>query len=103
MTSLTKEIQLTQDLLKLFIDYQIPSDLLSYDGTDELTPGEKVDKVKHYVKNVMDMIKNTKREELEVSKKEAEERFYSSSLQNLRVQQMATSAVEGSRSRCEDS
>ncbi len=30
--SLTKEIQLTQKLLDLFITYQIPSDLLSYDG-----------------------------------------------------------------------
>lgn len=29
---LTKEIALTQDLLNLFIEYQIPSDLLSYDG-----------------------------------------------------------------------
>ena len=30
--ALTKEIQLTQQLVSLFIDYQIPSDLLSYDG-----------------------------------------------------------------------
>src|SRR6185312_2609756 len=30
--SLTKEMKLTQELLSLFIDYQIPSDLLSYDG-----------------------------------------------------------------------
>ena len=29
---LTKEIALTQELLNLFIEYQIPSDLLSYDG-----------------------------------------------------------------------
>ena len=29
--SLTKEIQLTQDLMELFIKYQIPSDLISYD------------------------------------------------------------------------
>ena len=30
--SLAKEIKLTEDLMSLFIDYQIPSDLLSYDG-----------------------------------------------------------------------
>merc|ERR1719433_2162006 len=30
--SLTKEIKLTQDLMSLFITYQIPSDLLSYDA-----------------------------------------------------------------------
>ena len=30
--SLSKEVRLTQDLLSLFIDYTIPSDLLSFDG-----------------------------------------------------------------------
>ena len=30
--SLTKQIKLTQDLLELFIDYQIPSDLLCFDA-----------------------------------------------------------------------
>ena len=30
--SLTKEIKLTQDLMELFIESQIPSDLLSYRG-----------------------------------------------------------------------
>merc|ERR1719223_714827 len=33
--SLTKEIKLTQDLMQLFIEYQIPSDLLSYDAGSE--------------------------------------------------------------------
>merc|ERR1719401_358796 len=32
--SLTKEIKLTQDLMQLFTKYQIPSDLLSFDGFD---------------------------------------------------------------------
>eukprot|EP01128_Nolandella_sp_AFSM9_P011060 TRINITY_DN777_c0_g1_i2.p1 TRINITY_DN777_c0_g1~~TRINITY_DN777_c0_g1_i2.p1 ORF type:complete len:420 (+),score=121.76 TRINITY_DN777_c0_g1_i2:372-1631(+) len=35
--SLTKEIALSQHLLKLFMEYQIPSDLLSYDGPDKAT------------------------------------------------------------------
>lgn len=30
--TLTKEIKLTRDLIELFLDYQIPSDLLSYSG-----------------------------------------------------------------------
>ncbi len=30
--ALTKEVELTQDLLRLFIDYQIPSDLLPCDN-----------------------------------------------------------------------
>ncbi|CAK9085038.1 Uncharacterized protein SCF082_LOCUS40646 [Durusdinium trenchii] len=34
-----KEIKLTQDLMQLFIKYQIPSDLLSY-SDDLLLPGE---------------------------------------------------------------
>ena len=32
--ALTKEIRLTQDLLSLFIEYQIPSDLLTFDGEE---------------------------------------------------------------------
>ena len=31
--SLAKEIRLTEDLLALFVTHQIPSDLLSFDGT----------------------------------------------------------------------
>ena len=34
--ALTKEIKLTRDLLELFIEYQIPSDLLSYQNVDEV-------------------------------------------------------------------
>jgi len=34
--SLTKEIRLTQDLLSLFIDYQVPTDLLTFDGNISL-------------------------------------------------------------------
>merc|ERR1719491_1234203 len=33
--ALTKEIRLTQDLMQLFLQYQIPSDLLSYDAAIE--------------------------------------------------------------------
>jgi hypothetical protein len=32
--SLTKEIELTQDLMQMFTTYQIPSDLLSFEGSD---------------------------------------------------------------------
>merc|ERR1712110_594441 len=35
--SLTKETKLTQDLMQLFIKYQIPSDLLSFDNADNDT------------------------------------------------------------------
>ena len=33
--SLTKEIKLVQDLLQLFVEYQVPSDLLSFGGAAE--------------------------------------------------------------------
>ena len=36
--SLTKEIKLTQQLMELFIEYQIPPDLLSYDSNTDLSP-----------------------------------------------------------------
>merc|ERR1711990_400102 len=41
--ALTKEIRLTQDLLSLFIDYQIPSDLLTFEGTGSPDEWEDVD------------------------------------------------------------
>ena len=54
--ALTKEIKLTQDLLSLFIDYQIPSDLLTFDaataGADDATAAEKVMAVKGHVADV---------------------------------------------------
>eukprot|EP01128_Nolandella_sp_AFSM9_P006116 TRINITY_DN3077_c0_g1_i1.p1 TRINITY_DN3077_c0_g1~~TRINITY_DN3077_c0_g1_i1.p1 ORF type:complete len:991 (+),score=265.41 TRINITY_DN3077_c0_g1_i1:35-2974(+) len=69
--SLTKEIRLTQDLLSLFIEYQIPSDLLSYDGPADASVQTKVDTVKSYVVNMQEMIASSKKEELEQAKMEA--------------------------------
>lgn len=62
--SLAKEIQLTEDLMSLFIEYQIPSDLFSYDGPTEGAVSEKVETVKTYVKQVMQVIQTTKEEKL---------------------------------------
>ena len=45
--SLTKEIALLQDLMELFIDYQVPSDLISYDG--DAHKSGKLGVVKGYV------------------------------------------------------
>lgn len=76
--SLTKEIKLTQDLMQLFIKYQIPSDLLSF--TSDLLPnghgsaGERLQVVKGQVKAMHDMIEVEKREELEQRRKEEEYR-----------------------------
>uniref|UniRef100_A0A7S3QCG6 Uncharacterized protein n=1 Tax=Chaetoceros debilis TaxID=122233 RepID=A0A7S3QCG6_9STRA len=62
--SLTKEIRLTQDLLSLFIDYQVPSDLLTFDGLSDMNATSKLLVVKNHVKSVMDMIKSAKEDEL---------------------------------------
>lgn len=69
--SLTKEIRLTQDLLELFIKYQIPSDLLSYDGLAEASKEEKISVVKLYVKRMHEMINGKKATELQASILEA--------------------------------
>jgi len=55
--ALTKEIQLIQYLMKMFVEYQVPSDLLSYDGGDSnSTVKERVDNVKTHVQVVADVI-----------------------------------------------
>eukprot|EP00339_Tiarina_fusa_P029718 CAMPEP_0117035768 /NCGR_PEP_ID=MMETSP0472-20121206/25381_1 /TAXON_ID=693140 ORGANISM="Tiarina fusus, Strain LIS" /NCGR_SAMPLE_ID=MMETSP0472 /ASSEMBLY_ACC=CAM_ASM_000603 /LENGTH=748 /DNA_ID=CAMNT_0004745333 /DNA_START=1359 /DNA_END=3605 /DNA_ORIENTATION=+ len=68
--SLTKEIQLTQDLLRLFIDYQIPSDLISFDEDDHpnaSTP-QKIEIVKQHVATMFQMIEKSKQRELDEAK-----------------------------------
>lgn len=62
--ALTKEIRLTQDLLELFIKYQIPSDLLSYDGCEHASLGSKLDTVREYVTGLRTMIDEKKNDEL---------------------------------------
>jgi hypothetical protein len=62
---LTKEIRLTQDLLTLFIEYQIPSDLLSYDGPPDAPPEHKVARVTEHVRKLLDLIAQAKRREVE--------------------------------------
>jgi hypothetical protein len=47
--SLTKEIKLNQDLMELFIDYQIPSDLLSFSGDDASDGNTRLNAVKGHV------------------------------------------------------
>jgi hypothetical protein len=47
--SLTKEIELNQNLLDLFIDYQIPSDLLSFGGNDNADAASRILEVKKHV------------------------------------------------------
>merc|ERR550532_2941381 len=80
--SLTKEIKLTQDLMELFIEYQMPSDLLSFDGQDvaagaELVGAaapERLEAVRAHVKAMMDLIADAKKQEIEERKRQEEYR-----------------------------
>ena len=74
--ALLKEIRLTQDLLSLFIDYQIPSDLLSFDGEADAPVAEKVAAVKEHVKAVMNVIDDAKKKQLDEAEKKAEMKVY---------------------------
>jgi hypothetical protein len=69
--SLTKEIRLAQDLMELFITYQIPSDLVSYDGESACSVSEKVNRVKGHVSAIRDMINGSKEREIAEKRQEA--------------------------------
>jgi len=76
--SLTKEIKLTQDLMQLFIKYQIPSDLLSFDQVGDAdgmeivgaTAAERLEAVKDHVKAMHDMIELEKSAEIQQRQQE---------------------------------
>jgi hypothetical protein len=70
--SLTKEIRLTLDILSLFIDYQIPPDLISSDLEEDATTKDKVDRVRTSVNVIQDLINDAKQKELEEAKRKAE-------------------------------
>lgn len=70
--SLTKEIRLTQDILSLFIDYQIPPDLISSDLGEDAAVKEKLDRVKMNVDVIHSLIDDAKKKELEDAKRKAE-------------------------------
>ena len=79
--ALTKEVKLTQNLLSLFIDYQIPSDLLTYDGDDEATLTQKLDRIKENVATVQQMISDTKDEQLKDAEQQSD-MFFEQKMQN---------------------
>ena len=75
--SLTKEIALTQDIMKLFIDYQISADLLSFDENNSSTaasagPDVRISAVKENVKKIMTMLDEAKQAELKEQEKRRE-------------------------------
>lgn len=75
--SLSKEIKLTQDLLELFMKYQvrlqlkqrltsqISSDLISYEGDANASKADKITQVKRHVKAMHDMLEGSKEKAIE--------------------------------------
>jgi len=81
--SLTKEMKLAEDLTELFVEYQIPSDLVSCDCDDSVDcVKEKVANVREHVKSVMDVIATQKQEQLKEQVKKTdmsmEQKLYNS-------------------------
>ena len=71
--ALDKEMKLTQDLMELFIEYQVPSDLLSYNGfSDDVATQDKIANVRDNVKSVMDVIEAEKEKQLMAEKAKTE-------------------------------
>lgn len=69
---LTKEIRLTQQLLELFIEYQIPSDLLTYDGPAEAPTSEKLAAVRGHVAAIFEAIDASKKAEIDAARQRHE-------------------------------
>uniref|UniRef100_A0A7S4LZJ0 Uncharacterized protein n=1 Tax=Guillardia theta TaxID=55529 RepID=A0A7S4LZJ0_GUITH len=70
--SLKKEVKLTQDLMELFLKYQIPSDLLTFDGDLSTPAGQRVEQIKEHVNKVKSVISETQEEQLKLSALEAD-------------------------------
>ena len=72
--ALDKEMKLTQDLMELFVEYQVPSDMLSYNGFDgeDVAVQDKIASVRDNVKSVMDVINAEKEKQLKEERAKTE-------------------------------
>lgn len=94
--SLAKEIQLTEDLMTLFVDYQIPADVLSYDGEHDKPVSEKVTVVKQYVEAVMSMLRSLKEDQKADEDRKADMRRTMSDEQIILKSSISPSSYSGS-------
>ena len=70
--ALAKETRLTQDLLELFIDYQISPDQLSFDGSKDELVSEKLARVKENVDIFQKMIDENKKKALNEAERQSD-------------------------------
>jgi hypothetical protein len=75
MGSLNMNLPIQQDLLSLFIKYQIPSDLVSYDGPEANSIDRKISIVKEYVGRMQSMFDAAKKAELEEAERQQQMRL----------------------------
>ena len=57
--------------MEMFIKYQVPADLLSYDGKEDRELSHKIGEIKRHVKQIQDMIAESKQKELDEKREEA--------------------------------
>jgi hypothetical protein len=97
---LTKEIKLTQDLMEMFIKYQIPSDLLSFDEvtTTNASPVDRLNVVKQHVVRMREMISASKEQEIEEKEQQRaynRERFAPDMCRRMKLAPCAPSSAPG--------
>jgi hypothetical protein len=73
-SALTKEIMLTQQLLDLFVQYQISPDLLSWDGLEDASRDAKLARVKENAAAISEMIDSAKKGEIAAVRQEQQVR-----------------------------
>jgi len=69
--SLSKELELYENILNLLIEYQIPSDLITYEGDDKESISTKIGKVKNATDKILDMINAEKKAIIEEERRKA--------------------------------
>ena len=74
--ALLKEIQLTDHLMDLFIAYQIPTDMLSYDGPADADKATKISAVKAHVAAIRTVIQDAKDADLKKAKEASQYRKF---------------------------
>lgn len=88
--ALDKEMKLTQDLMELFVEYQVPSDLLSYNGFSEnIAVDDMISNVRDNVKGVLDVVNAEKDKQLKMEQAKTEmamEKAFQAPSQSVRRQ-----------------
>ena len=71
--ALDKEMKLTQDLMELFVEYQVPSDMMSYNGSAKnVATQDKISNVRDNVKGVLDVVNAEKEKQVKAEQAKTE-------------------------------